>query len=187
MKQVLSFLLFGVWLACFGGCRTAEPIADVIVEGNGRFPASLAGMWTANKGNWQFVFEPDGDISAAVINEGLIKVEAPTKEYRISLQDFGSGVYELGRWTVQYWPQNRELTVEVVVAHFHLDMPEYVIEGRSRDVFVCPVSEDGRTWRAEWFMFPQITVLNPDPRELRFDPNSNPRGMLTFTKQEAAG
>jgi hypothetical protein len=163
------------------------PIADVIIQGEGQFPRSLAGRWKADKGDWQFVFEPDGTISSAVVSDGVLVVKAPHRRYSVRLEEGAGGVYELGPWTVQYSPEYRELAVEVIVDHFRLDMPDFAVEGQTRDLFLGTISEDGTTWKAEWFTFPKITVLTPEAHEAPFDPNSNPRDVLTFTQQEAEG
>jgi hypothetical protein len=44
-----------------------EVAVEVAVEGGGQFPEFLTGKWKADEGGWEFVFEPNGTISSAVI------------------------------------------------------------------------------------------------------------------------
>lgn len=186
MKQLVVLLGCGILLSLPGGCQEgnkADSIIDVIVVGGGKFPAFLVGRWTPDNAGWEFVFEPDGTISSAIIDNGMVRVNPDERITKIPLIDGGVGTYELGEWMVQYTPENRELAVEIVVDHFHMDMLSYGLKGNSTDLFVGPVLEDAQTWSAEWFSFPKIITLTPDPHELPFDANDNPKDTLIFKKQ----
>ena len=186
MKKLVVLFGCAILFCGFTGCQEGEKtesFIDVIVLGGGKFPQFFIGKWKPDNAGWEFVFEPDGTISSAVIDGGMLRVNPEERVAKIPLKYDGVGTYELGRWMVQYTPENRELAVEIVVDHFHLDMKTYGIEGHTTDLFVGPVLEDEQTWKAEWFTFPKIFALTPEPSELAFDPNDNPKETLLFKKQ----
>lgn len=178
---VLALVLSG----CQNGSKSGEVI-DIIIVGGGRFPKNLVGKWKPDNAGWEFVFEPDGSISSAIIDNGMVRVY-PMKERitKIPLIDEGVGTYELGKWMVQYSSSDRLLTVEVVVDNYHLDLKTYGLKGHSTDLFVGPVSQDWQSWQAEWFTFPTVFTLTPLPEELPFDANDNPKDTFLFRKQPA--
>lgn len=166
-------VLFGCVFLLVGGCQEVsrnDSRVDVIVDGNEPFPELLAGRWKDTERSWQFVFEPDGTISSAVIDSGFITVE-PRKRIAQMPMRVGKAVFKLGRWTVQYTPASRELAVEVVVDFFHIDIGETWLEGHRTDWFVGTVSEDYKTWQAEWISAPKYIAYTPEPSELPVDPN----------------
>ena len=168
-----SIVLIGCVFLVFGGCQGVsrnKSGVEVIIEGNGQFPQSLAGRWKDAEQGWEFVFEPDGTISSAVINSGFITVE-PAKGIAEQPMRVGKAVFKLGLWTVQYTPKTRELGVEVVVDFFHIDIGKTWLEGHRSDWFVGTVSEDYQSWDAEWISFPTFIAYIPEPRELPVEPN----------------
>lgn len=187
MRRLLILLVCGLSvLLLLSGCQGSaanKSGVDVIVEGGGKFPQFLVGKWRPDDAGWEFVFEPDGTISSAMIDNGMLIVNPSERVATIPLKDGGVGTYELGQWTVQYSPSNRELSVQIVVDQLHLDMLSFGLLGRTDDLFVGPVSEDWQTWTAEWSTFPEYIALMPEPSELPFDPNDNPKGTLVFRKQ----
>ena len=186
MKQFLVLSFFGIMVLLLSGCQglIKEKPIEVIIEGDGQFPEFLVGRWKAEgKSGWEFVFEPDGTISSAVIDNGMVKVKPRDRITIIPMKMGGKGVYKLGQWTVQYTPDNRELAVEVVVKHFHLDMGPNALEGSSEDWFVGRISEDSQIWEAEWSSFPKYIAFTPEPNELTVDPEDYPRGTVVFRKQ----
>jgi len=186
MKQLLVLAGCAIILSTIAGCQNADSGVDVIVEGGGQFPQFLVGTWKEDKFGWEFVFQPDGTISSAVIDGGKIRVNPARKIAATSLKGWGDAVYELGQWLVQYAPSRRELAVQVVVKHFRIKMEQdgLVMEGDSTDWFVGPVSQDAKTWDAEWYTFRKNIFLTPERTELRHDPNDNPIEFLVFRKQQ---
>ncbi|HUT30829.1 MAG TPA: hypothetical protein VMX13_13635 [Sedimentisphaerales bacterium] len=172
-------------LAAVAGCQKHDNNVRVAVEGDGRFPPKLAGTWKDGKRGWEFVIEPDGTISSGVIENGSLRV-FPNKQKVVTVSTKrGTGVYELGPWTVQYSPDQRELSVGAVVEHYKLDMGSFAMEGNSTDWFTGPVSDDGRTWEAQWFSFPKAVASAEGEDDLVFeqDPNDNPVETLVFQRQ----
>jgi len=185
MKKLVLALFCCLCVLFVVGCQglAKKPPVKVTNEGDGSFPDFLVGKWQADKGQWEFVFEPDGTISSAVIDNGMVRVK-PTSDRitTIPMKMGGKGIYKLGQWAVQYSPETRELVVEVVVDHFHLEMGPSALEGNSEDWFIGRVSEDSQTWVAEWTSFPKYIAYTPDPNELPVDIEDSPRGTLIFRK-----
>ncbi|MFA5252965.1 MAG: hypothetical protein WC454_10335 [Phycisphaerae bacterium] len=179
MKRLI--VLFGCVFLLLGGCqepgRTKSGVTVVIIDGNEPFPQALAGRWKDSEKGWEFVFEPDGTISSAVIDSNFMAVE-PAKRVAQKPMLVGKSVYKLGQWTVQYTPKTRELGVEVVVDFFHVDFGKTWLEGSSTDWFVGTVSEDYQTWQAEWVSFPEYIAYTPEPGELPVDPNDTIKELL---------
>lgn len=166
MKQLV--VLAGCCVFLFGpaGCQNisrGDRGVEVIIEGDGKFPETLAGKWRANKGFWEFVFEPDGRISSAVIALGRVKI-IPGQITRFATR-YGKGVFEPGLWSVWYSPENRELGVTVVIEHFYQDVGKGAIEGNTTEILVGSISEDIYVWEPDWFSFGRYVVLMPEPNE----------------------
>lgn len=173
MKQLLM-VGFALLLLSALGCQNND-LPEVIVAGEPQFPGFLAGRWRAYKAGWEFVLEPDGTITSAVIDNGLVQVDPRKKIAEAELAEEGKGVYHLGDWPVQYSPAERELSVEVVVDHFDLDMGDWKMEGHSRDLFVGPVSEDVEIWTAQWFSFTETRAFSKEKEgeEVIFGPGDS--------------
>jgi hypothetical protein len=155
----------------------------VTIDGDGKFPDFLIGRWKADRGGWEFNFEPDGTISSAVVSIGRVTMK-PGQTTTVPMQLGGKGIFEPGRWTVQYSHAQRELIVEIVIDHFHIEMGDNVLRGKTRDFFVGLVSQDGQLWPVERISFPEYiadTKQNPD-RRLPLGPNDNARESLLFQK-----
>jgi hypothetical protein len=178
MKQLVLLAGCAVFLMGIAGCQNAHTGVNVVIEGGGEFPQSLVGWWKADKNQWEFVFEPDGTISYAVIDSGFIKVKPSKRVHTVPTKKGGKAVYKLGTWTVQYSPDTRELAVEVVVDHLHIDMGPNWLEGTTRDWFVGTVSEDWQEWWAQWISFPKYIAYTPEPGELPVDPNDTITDLL---------
>lgn len=189
MKQLFVLVVCAAILSGFLGCQNADNTVQVTVEGGGQFPQFLVGTWKDDKYGWEFVFEPDGTISSAVIDVGKIRVTPSKRITTARLKGRGESVYKLGQWTVQYSPSVRELAVEVVVEYYRLTLDKQGrgLTGHSTDWFVGPVSEDSQRWEAEWFTFQKNILLSPEPSEFPFDPNDNPIDVLVFRKQQKTG
>ncbi len=186
MKRLLLLFVCSLSAFLFSGCQS--PIentsgVEVIIDGDGQFPAFLVGRWKADKGGWEFVFEPDGTISSAVVSLGRVTMK-PGQVTTTPMKLGGKGVFEPGPWTVQYSQEQRELLVEIAIDHFRVELGDNVVQGQTRDFFVGSVSEDGQTWWADQFSFPEYiadTKKHPNYK-LAFDPNDNPRDSLIFEK-----
>jgi len=162
MKQlVILALLVGIILSVVAGCRQVGRDVEVIVEGGGQFPEFLVGTWRADTDGWEFVFDADGRISSAVISLGRIRLK-PGGVTTVPMREGSKGVFKPGEWMVYYIPDGRDLTVNISLKHFSAELGGGILEGRSKDVFFGPISEDGRVWEAAWTSFPDYTAHTPE-------------------------
>jgi hypothetical protein len=175
MKKTAVICCLGLVAVAIAGCEglfSKSKGVEVVVADNSKFPEYLVGKWVNKSNSWEFVFEPDGTISSALIDSGFMWVK-PSEGIAIKPVKFGGkSIYKLGKWLVEYTPATRELAVEVVVTHFHIDMKPNWLEGNSTDWFVGPVSKDGQTWDAAWSSFPKYFACTPDCSELPVDYNN---------------
>ena len=80
MKQVWVLLTCVFFLSAIAGCQQhprysmSPGTLEVFIEGDGEFPEFLVGKWKGDRGGWEFVFEPDGTISEAIIAMGRTKI-----------------------------------------------------------------------------------------------------------------
>ena len=184
-KKVLVLVLLAYSLSVITGCqelsRDKKKAVEVIIEGGGEFPQFLVGRWKTDKYRWQFVFEPDGTISSAVLNMGGIEI-IPGQTTTLPTRGGGEAIFKPGLWMVQYDPQFRELTVEIVMDYIHFEMGPSLLEGKAKDVFIGEVSQDGKTWRADWFGFPDYMAYTSQTKRLTVTPEESFLGTLTFEK-----
>jgi hypothetical protein len=138
---------------------TAKSI-EVIVEGGGQFPKFLAGRWTGPEG-WEFNFEPNGLISTAIFTLGRVTLR-PGQITRVPMKMGGEGVFEPGQWLVHYDHSNQELTVKVSLKHFTAQLGDSVLEGKTTDIFIGPVSKDWKIWQTVWTSLPEFTAHTPE-------------------------
>ena len=186
MKKLflLSICVFFVLLS--GSCQ--NPVAgksgvEVIIDGDGQFPQFLVGTWRADKRGLEITFEPDGKISSAVISLGRVRME-PGQATTTQMVLGGKGIFEPGKWTVQYSQARRELGVDITVKHFRVELGDSIVQGSTRDFFIGTVSPDGQLWWAERYKFPEYVVdteKNPNFK-LPFDPDENSGESLVFQK-----
>ena len=172
MNRVLVLLCCAFLWSTLTGCQSTGKGVEVVVDGDGQFPQFLTGTWKADKHSWEFVFEPDGTISSAVISMGQIELK-PGQVTKLPMRYGGKGIFKPGVWTVHYNPANRVLTVEISLKSFYMELGRGILEGESTDIFVGPISEDGKIWRVDWTSFPDYTARTakyPDFK-LTEDPN----------------
>ena len=186
MRRLLALSICGLSVFLLVSCRSSDGHksgVEVIIDGDGRFPAFLAGRWKADKGSWEIVFEPDGTISSAVVSLGRAKMR-PGQVTTTQMILGGEGLFKPGKWTVQYSQERRELIVEIAIEHFRVELGDNVVRGKTRDFFIGMVSGDGQLWWADRFSFPEYIVdTKKYPNyKLPFDPNDNPRESLIFQK-----
>jgi len=186
MRQLSLLLVWFLSVSLSGGCQKKAANSngvEVLVDGDGQFPAFLVGTWKADQGGWEIVLGPDGKISSAVVSLGRVKM-VPGKVTTIPMELGGKGVFQPGLWTVQYLQEQRELIVEIAIESFRVDLGENIVQGRTRDFFVGEVSKDGTLWWAQRFSYPEYTIDTAKfPNyKLPVDPNENPKESLLFQK-----
>ena len=185
MKRLLLISAYSTLVLLFNGCQnnTAYKNVEVIVDGDGQFPAYLVGKWKADHGGWEIIFEPDGKISSAVVSLGRVTL-VPGKATTAPMELGGKGKFKPGLWTVQYLKDQRELIVEIAIDSFHIELGEDTIKGNTRDFFVGNVSKDGTLWWADRLSYPEYIVDTKKFQNynLPIDPNENPKESLLFHK-----
>jgi hypothetical protein len=189
MRRSLVLLVYFFSLFLPIGCRSfveSERGVEVIIDGDGQFPAFLVGTWESDNGAWEIVFEPDGKISSAIVSLGRVRMK-PGQRTIVPMKMGGKGVFEPGQWAVQYSQEQRELIVEIVIDRFRVEFGDSVLQGRTRDFFVGSVSGDGTSWWADRFSYPEYVADTKTYHDykLPFDPNDNPRASLLFQKVAA--
>jgi len=191
MKRLVVLLLCGLGVCPIAGCppRIDDlPAVEVIVDGGGQFPEDLAGVWKADSGGWEIVVEPNGTISSAVVSLGRVRLK-PGRKTVVPMKMGGKGVFRAGRWAVYYSHERRELTVEITIESFRVELGESVVKGRTMDLFTGTISPDGRSWWASRFSFPQYVADTKKYRDhkLVVDPNETPPEELLFQKAPVPG
>jgi hypothetical protein len=186
MRQSAALLVCSVFICLLCGCRNPvgnEKAVDVIIEGGDSFPDFLAGTWKADNGGWEFVFEPDGTISSAIVSLGRVRIK-PGEVTTVPMLLGGKGVFKPGPWTVQYSYEQRQLIVDIKIESFRVELGESVVKGRTQDVFVGSISGDGRLWWAERFTYPEyIADTKKFPNhKLTVERSDTPREGLLFQK-----
>jgi hypothetical protein len=170
---------------------TQDKSVEVTVDANGQFPESLAGTWRCWEKELEIIFEPNGSISLAVIPFGKAEM-GPNATVEFNEVDLHSrGFFETGPFTTSYKPATRELTVELSLKNYRVEIDDGkgVIEGNSTDILVGKVSEDGKTWQADWFSIPvyYVTTEYYNNFKVRLDPNGyfEPQGTFIYHKESS--
>ena len=172
MNRLTVYVVCGLLLV--GGCgesRVTRPGGKVLL------PAEVAGTWQARGNAWKIVLTEDGHVASATIPLGNVEVR-PGKTTKVEMADSGISTYKAGRCDVAYDPQIRELRVEVIVDQVSIAFMSERIAGNTKDVFIGPVSEDGKVWEADWLSFFNLGERFP------MDPNAVGEG-LVFDKVES--
>lgn len=184
MNRVLILLCCVFLSLTLTSCRNPDNNVKVIIEGNGQFPEFLVGTWKAEvRSGWEFVFEPDGTISSAVVSMGRVRLK-PGEVTTIPMKMDGKSIFEPGEWLVNYSPAGRELTVKISLKNFYAEFGRGVIEGKSTDIFIGEVSEDGNSWAVDWTSFLDCTAHTDEyPNfDLSTDPEYGESKTLIFEK-----
>lgn len=171
----------------FGSCQEIsrnKSTVETNLKESEEFPEFLVGRWKDKKQGWEFVFEADGTISsgkAPILKESMILGQVN----KFPTRGGGEAVYEVGDWTVEYEPSARTLNVYYVINNFYTEIGKNAMKGHSEDIFIGPVSQDGKEWTAEWYSYPKRILYLASKSEwieMPVDYNDNPIGILNFTK-----
>lgn len=184
MKQLVVLVGCCVFLLAVAGCgRQNEKISSQPqLESETRedaFPEVMVGVWEAEVPGgheWGFKFECDGSISKIV---HFFAGEVDLREGGTYLEGPDPGTYAafvMGPCETEYSEDTRELKVKIILDYYQMIFPQGELEGKSHDYFKGPVSEDGRTWKAEWRSYtwledatpPDIDYIDAHPEALVF-------------------
>ena len=182
----LCMLLLCCCGVVFSGCQEANRGVEVIVEDGTQFPAEMAGKWVAEgKDFWAMTFEADGTISWCTIGMGGFEV-VPGKVSTAPARH-GKSIFKPGKWMVNYDPASRDLSVEVVIEHFHMDLePGQSLEGSTTDFLSGPVSQDFSEWEADWYNKEKLVGFTPERTEVPETKEFEFRKKVIFRKEQRA-
>ena len=167
MKNLLVLFVCLVSLINLAGCQESKYIMtpgklEVVIIGDGEFPEELAGNWKGDR--WAFTFEKDGRISKAIISMAKAEI-IPGKITTVSSIG-GTATFVPGDWLVTYDPDNRELTVKVVMNYINIELDKDAFRGKNEDIIIGTVSEDGSVWETTVNSFPDYERFPVPPEEL---------------------
>lgn len=170
-----------------GGCghTRSKEVAPVTVGTQDRspFPAGLAGHWKSDRHGWEFVIEPDGRISSAVISLGRVQVY-PGRTTTVTTVTGEQAVFTSGLWAIDYDPASRMLVVKIAMSRVRVPMGPQTLEGSSTDVFSGEVSPMMDTWQTQWTAFTDYRARTGASKsvELSTDKTYGDAQPLVFTR-----
>jgi hypothetical protein len=135
----------------------------------------IIGTWQAKDSSWKIVISPDGTLSSAVIPMGVVEIK-PNRITKVEMQDGRWSTFKAGDCPVEYNPATRELFVTVIIDKIHVVFMDNIIDGKSIDRLVGPVSADGKFWTADL-----ISIFDYGPRFPQ-EPNDVSAEPLIFEK-----
>lgn len=170
--------------------------SDSNVAKEGRFPKFLAGTWDSNDGmppdaavgaKLEIVIEPNGAIYSANTPFGTPTLRSGERVDFNNVETGGKGFYKAGLFIADYKPAIRELKVELPIENYRIETEDGgIVEGESTDILIGRVSQDGKTWRADWYSLSKIYVTADYYKHylVPSDPNEvfEPQATLTFHK-----
>jgi hypothetical protein len=197
----------GLWIACcigmaavVSGCSASEKKGEKIVSQaqkqkevkNKVFPQVMVGVWEAKGGEndwekWGIKLEPDGSIKRIVHPVvGPVKLEEGGA-YKEGEDPNDYMMVQMGPCKASYDPTTKRLDVSIVVDYYRMVLPSGVLEGKLRDEFSGPISQDGKTWKVKWWDYgwlegagaPDVNAIKANPEHLIFykiDLTSEPNG-----------
>lgn len=167
MKQVLTLTILGLcWVAGLAGCQSSI------------LPPEVAGTWkTEGRMPWTIVLAPNGTVSSAITHMGQVHIR-PNQTTKTEMIDGQISTISAGECPVSYDPEKRELSVTIFIEHLDVKIGNDGFEGYSEDVFLGPVSKDGKIWQTTW-----ISVMDYGPRFPQKEEDIVPVP-LTFKKVE---
>ena len=68
--------------------------------------------------------------------------------------------------------------------YIHFEMGSSLLEGKRKDVLIGEVLEDGETWRADWFSYPDLMAYATKTKRLTVNPEESFLKTLIFEKLE---
>ena len=166
-----------IWVGCailvwpISSCQRQTGQSKILL------PPEVAGTWKAKGSPWKIVITPNGRIDSAIIPMGKVEVK-PNRTTKFEMMHGEFSTYKTGRCDLEYTPQTRELFVSIEIKKMHIAFPDDAIDGNSIDRFTGPVSEDGKTWIADW-----VQLFDYGPRFPQ-DPNDAYNGPVMFEKLE---
>ncbi|MDD5063136.1 MAG: hypothetical protein PHQ35_00040 [Phycisphaerae bacterium] len=179
-----------VFILVFGGCGqqggkvSSQPQLKSETSKN-KLPSFLAGVWEVKMGKYKgkvgIKIEPDGSVSRALYTEAGPVYLAEGESYGEAKDKDENGYYlfTTALCEAKYVPETRVLSMKIVTDSI-LQLSIAEMKGGMNEYFEGPVSEDGRTWEAEWSYYSWLDEQGPpDPNTMKANPV-----LLIFTKAD---
>jgi hypothetical protein len=173
LKSVI-FLSLAMFICTAAGCQNSAKRSST---GKTVLPPDIAGTWKAQDSPWKIVLSPEGKVSSAVIPMGEVEIK-PNQTTKAEMKDGSISTFTAGDCAVEYTPIKRELYVCIEMEKIDIKFLNNVIAGNSIDRFVGTVSQDGKSWKADW-----INVFDYGP-QFPQDPNDIYAKPLVFEKMK---
>ena len=180
MKNAFLLLPFAFCLIFLSGCQESskkEKSGNAINHKN--IPATMVGVWQAEPAAgaiWAFKIEPDGSIPKLI---HPVAGEIVVKEGGYDTEGMDPGTYAafvMGPCESSYDAVSKIITVHIVLDTFTMKFPQGDLTGKSDDYFKGKVSNDGKTWEADWLNYgwlegaspPDVNYINANPQKIVF-------------------
>jgi hypothetical protein len=187
-----KFLTLGLVITVLtaAGCQKEHAVSDpnmqVTLIGTSQFPPQLVGLWWNEEHGWAFRFDRTGRIPEIVHTFGRFIVRSG-QPITHPMVDNGTAVIVPGKWFVEYDAKSRQITIEINLDSYDLNIGQNNISGSSRDVFSGTIPEPGQIkWSLNWLMFPENYVTTADGQfvnhHLPVTDDERDQGMIEFVK-----
>jgi hypothetical protein len=158
MKNLSTIVVCCVGFLMLVGCEKASVQGKSKIEQRNRFPEIMVGRWEGGttKSTWAFEFQPDGTILKmhhAMAGEVDLTQDGA---YIVTDNPPISTEFYLAPCQAEYDPATNEVSIEVFMGYYKIQVYETVLEGNSTDIFKGPLSQDGKTWNAYWLDYFEI-------------------------------
>lgn len=166
MKRQGLMVFLGVILLLFVVSCTPQASRQknlyVTIEDGTPFPEYLVGTWRQDdKIEREFVFTSDGRLESIVFGLGLVRLQ-PGEILHLPLKNGGKGVYVPGKWDVTYDNKSRQLGIQITIDSFKMQVGQQIIEGKTTELFIGTISEDGTCWTADYISYPEYYATTED-------------------------
>lgn len=162
---------FCLWSALLltAGCNNTHN-----VNGKNAFPEFLVGVWEAPftpSSKWGVKFEKDGSIKKIIHHwAGPINLDEGGKQ-EPGQEEGTYFVIVMGPCDAEYDAETRTLKMKIITEHWTMKFPQETLTGNQKDYFVGTVSDDGKTWNAQWRSYAQLEGSDPiDPKLVEENP-----------------
>jgi hypothetical protein len=191
MRKTILLLVAGC-LVLVGSCKNQgaakpqkmEPSQPQVQEQakSEAFPQIMVGVWEAkvdDQSKWGFKFESDGSLKKIIHSvAGPVNLESGGVYGEADNDPNSYMMFQMGPCKADYDAAAKILNVSIAVDYYRMQLPTGVIEGKIKDEFTGPVSEDGKTWKVKWWDYSWLEGAEPpDPNLVKANPFE-----LTFYK-----
>lgn len=167
-RQVICVSLAVVSLFYLASCstqKTNQKELYVTIEDGTSFPDYLAGTWVQEGLQGRaFTFTQEGKLESIILGLGQVEIKTGTIT-RIPLKKNGKGIFVPGKWNASYDPRTRQLGVEINIESFKMQMGQQIVEGKTKELFIGIISEDGKKWTADYISYPKYYATTEDGKK----------------------